>query len=160
MNYNMESYPAINDLQRLSSGTSKSPDPDFIVVFRDSQNKIEVDVTKAMTHFFNSIGTRYNYNKSYQKYCITAINNLIKKNEFLQLKLQVSEKILDQEEFDKELQENEEKYLIKLIPLECQDDIFVINDIVKNINGELDVDEVGELFSIDPDSFMKPLHRQ
>jgi len=88
--------------------------------------------------------------KKKEQYYIEAIKNLIKKNNFLSLDV-------DDEEWEDEIKNNAEKYVINLKPLKNPDDIKIIIEIVEEIGAENDitVDEVAEMFGIDCNEFEK-----
>lgn len=78
------------------------------------------------------------------KYYITAINNLIKINNFLHLQLENN----TDEQYQQKLKTNIEKYLIQINELKNSSDINTINNILKSINKSLSKDEVSEMFSV------------
>jgi hypothetical protein len=90
-------------------------------------------------------------------FCIVAIRNLLKKNEFLELSLQLSEKLITETEFEKEIESNPEKYIITLNRLENPFQLHIISSILTKIGGTFKIDEVSELFSLDTRSINKDL---
>lgn len=83
-----------------------------------------------------------------EEYYLRAISNLIKKNNFLDLSLQLAEEMITEEEFESEINRRPQKYTINLECLKSKDDIHTIIHIVKQIGGNFMVDEVAELFGI------------
>lgn len=90
---------------------------------------------------------------SYDKECLylRAIRNLFRKLDFLELTQNLDMGDISEEEFDKELTENEDKYLIP-----CADEkpsfkqIAQVTDIVKRLHrtNRMSIDDVSELFSL------------
>lgn len=92
-----------------------------------------------------------------EKYYITAIKNLIRKNNFLHLCMQLDEKEITQEQYDEELRENTDKYVIDMHPLKNKNDISIICKIVEEleeVSQQFNVDDVSELFSIKEDDLL------
>lgn len=83
-------------------------------------------------------------------YCIIAIKNLFKKNDFLQLSLQRAENLLSDEEFEKEIEENPHKYTIDLHEIEDGTEVNILSEIAQKVGREFTQDEVCELFSFAP----------
>jgi len=82
-------------------------------------------------------------------FCIKAIQNLIIKNNFLELSLELSEDQITEDDYTKEIENNPHKYIIDIEYVQDPNDIRVINEIVKKIGLEFSVDEVAEIFSLD-----------
>lgn len=89
------------------------------------------------------------------EYCIKAIRNLIIKNNFLELTIKLSEDQITENEYSYEIKSNPDKYIIDVGFLEDPNDLIVINEIVKRIGLEFSVDEVADLFSLDPNDLEK-----
>ena len=85
-------------------------------------------------------------------YYITAITNLIKKTEFLQLLIQLEEKSITEEEYEKEIEDNPSKYIIDTDYLKSQDDLTLISEIVNKIGVSMRTDDVAEIFSLELNS--------
>lgn len=102
-------------------------------------------------HFKNHINNLRN------DYCIVAIRNLLKKNEFLQLSLQLSEKLITESEFEAEIDQNPDKYIIQMNNIDDHVHLNVISNILTKIGKTFNVDEVSELFSIDARSINNEL---
>jgi len=92
-------------------------------------------------------------------YSITAIRNLLKKNNFLQLNLDLSNQLLNEEEFNNEIENKPGKYVIEMREIENPQDLFVISDIVNKVGQQFTIDEVSELFSVDTNSLNKGLNQ-
>jgi hypothetical protein len=72
----------------------------------------------------------------------------------LQLLLNLSENTIDEEEFNKELEQNPENYIVDINYLSNPSDLMIITDIVKKIGKEFTVDEVSEIFSIESEDII------
>lgn len=108
---------------------------------------------KDMAYTLNNINTT----SIKENFYITAIRNLIKKAQFLQLVNQLSEKGITEEDFEKELEFNSSKYIIETNYLSNNTDIFILSEIVESIGSELSVDDVAEMFSFEFNSLNKSL---
>jgi len=81
---------------------------------------------------------------------IIALQNQRKYIHFLRLNSDLEHNDISEEEYDKELKENEDKYVVKLLPIQDPKDIDIIKDIINKIgNDNYSTTDVGELFSID-----------
>jgi hypothetical protein len=103
---------------------------------------------KNLNKFFENFRSMNQLNSLRNDYCVLAIRNLIKKNEFLQLSLQLSEKLISEDEFENEVETNPERYIIKLD--NEQVNLSVISNILSKIGKSFTTDQVSEIFSIDP----------
>lgn len=83
---------------------------------------------------------------------ITALNNLLKRAEFLQLSAQLSSNELTEEEFDNEIESNPGKYVVNINYLENERDIEIISSIVQKLDRPISMDDVAEIFSIEYNS--------
>jgi hypothetical protein len=77
-----------------------------------------------------------------------AIINLIKKVDYLQLTMQYNSELINDEDFDNELDINEDKYLIKTNQDFKFSDFNLIIEILQKLNKEFTTDEIAEMFSI------------
>lgn len=108
---------------------------------------------KDMANIINNINTT----TIKENFYITAIRNLIKKTQFLQLVNQLSENGITEEDFEKELELNSSKYIIETNYLTNNTDIFILSEIVESIGSELSIDDVAEMFSFEFNSLNKSL---
>lgn len=104
---------------------------------------------KQIGNLFEKFHFRNHLNVLRNDYYVVAIRNLLKKNEFLQLSLQLSEKLVSEEEFDLEIEKNPDKYIIQMKNLEHPIQLHVISNVINKIGKSFTTDEVSELFSID-----------
>ena len=93
-------------------------------------------------------GNIINYSLVKEKLYLKAIDNLMKKNEFLQLMVELLQNQITEEEYEKELFGNREKYFIDLQAIESPDDYNAIISICKNLKSSITVDEISEIFGI------------
>ncbi|MCK9412117.1 MAG: hypothetical protein M0Q53_07430 [Prolixibacteraceae bacterium] len=112
---------------------------------------------KHMNFLFEQFQITNHVNNLRNDYCIVAIKNLIKKNEFLQLSMQLSENLISETEFETEIEENPEKYIIQINRLNHPINLHVISNILTQIGKSFNLDEVSELFSFDTRSINSEL---
>lgn len=117
---------------------------------------ITFKTTSAKISAFNEVVNHYSLflNKK-EEYCIKAIKNLMKKNNFLELSLELSENQISVDEFEKEIENNPNKFVIDINYIKDSLDLRVINEIVKKLETELSIDEVAEIFSLDSNDIEK-----
>ncbi|RHX90241.1 hypothetical protein DLM76_20470 [Leptospira yasudae] len=87
------------------------------------------------------------------KFKTLAIRNLLKKNNFLKLLNDLESESISEEEFESEINNNGNKYVISLDSKITERDLRLIAKIVKDIEMELDTDQVEEMFSITPENY-------
>lgn len=124
---------SVNDLKRFDIPNSENEDRIYITI----------DTTKPQLRRFVDF---------YQKkefYYTKALKNLIVQNNFLELALQLEEGQISEDEYDEEIDNHPEKYVVNVNYLDNSDDISIIMDIIKRIGINFTIDEVADLFSID-----------
>jgi hypothetical protein len=124
---------SVNDLKRFDIPNSENEDRIYITI----------DTTKPQLRRFVDF---------YQKkefYYTKALKNLIVQNNFLELALQLEEGQISEDEYDEEIDNHPEKYVVNVNYLDNSDDISIIMDIIKKIGINFTIDEVADLFSID-----------
>ena len=102
---------------------------------------------KKLNLFFENFRSINQFNNLRHDYCIIAISNLLKKNEFLQLSLQLSERLITEEEFENEVENNPDRYIIQMD--NGQVNLSLISGILTKIGKSFTTDQVSEMFSID-----------
>jgi hypothetical protein len=123
-----------------------------------SDNFIHIKIEKRdVDYFYNQSRFIFQLHELRENYCITAIQNLRKKNEFLQLSLDFAESSITEEEFESEVENNPEKYVIDLKELDNFNHLPVISSILEKVGGEFNSGDVSDLFSIDIRSLNKHL---
>jgi len=122
----------------------------FKIEGRNQEEHFSITLTSnEIDNLFEQFRFHSEINIIKDNYCFTAINNLIKKNNFLQLSLQLSENQITEEDFEKELDENIGNYLIEMKNLVNSSELKIISNILLSIGKSFSVDEVSELFSVD-----------
>lgn len=90
---------------------------------------------------------------------LQALRNLYRKIDFIELSQALESEDISEEEFDKELVENEDRYLIPsptITPTVQQ--VIQVSEIMKKLGREKSsVDEVSEVFSLDMEKAMEVL---
>ena len=112
---------------------------------------------KDMDYLIAQVNFRNHISEIKEGYCFTAINNLVKKTEYLQLSLQLAENLISEDEFEAELESFPEKYVIKLNDIESPAHLHIIGGLLGKLGRQFTVDEVSELFSIDTRSINNSL---
>jgi len=160
METNVISYPGEENAQLTGEN---------IPINRRFQNKVNLgrkDLTgyvtftikkNDMSFFIAEVNFRNQISEIKDNYCYTAINNLTKKAEYLQLSLQLAENLITEEEFETELENYPEKYVIKLNEIQGTGHLQIISGILGKLGRRFTVDEVSELFSIDTRSIKNSL---
>ncbi|MBR4536191.1 MAG: hypothetical protein IKO62_05985 [Bacteroidales bacterium] len=88
---------------------------------------------------------------------LRALRNLYRKLDFMELNQSLEMSDISEDEFDKELETHEDKYLIPAPSgTPSQQQIIQITDILKRLGREnsMSVDEVSEMFSLEMDKAM------
>jgi hypothetical protein len=131
--------------------SSCESDTIYITISNCSQNEIKIELNRDWLK--TEITNFARYIKRREDYLFTAIRNLIKKINFLELLQQQLNEEITEDEFDNEITNNPDKYTIQVRPIGNKEDILIINNIMNKIGFDLrefSVNEVGELFSINP----------
>lgn len=95
-----------------------------------------------------------------ENYLITAIRNLIKKTNFLELYQQYLGNQISENEFHDEIERSQIKYIIEIKALEDPNDIKIISGIIQKIDFDLrdfSINEISELFSVDSSYLSKSM---
>ena len=132
----------------------KNPDQDDVVkssIDDSSVLTIHFDVSSQegmAKRFFNL----WEYNSIRDNLKTIAVNNLMNKVKFVQLYNDFLQDLINEEEFESEINSNSEEYFIELKRKPNNKELKVISDIVHSqLSKELSIDEVAELFSLDLD---------
>lgn len=90
-----------------------------------------------------------------------AIQNLFKIKRTLELTNNLANGDIDEDEFNEEIKDNPNRYVIELSSQVSTQDINIITEIISNCNlqDEITIDEASEMFSIDHQSFINVLHQ-
>lgn len=87
----------------------------------------------------------------------SMVKNLMKKNNFLNLSWLLDQGQITEEDYQVEIETNPELYVIETNGEVNTEVILTINDILNELNLQLSVDEVSELFSVDYNAMLKML---
>jgi hypothetical protein len=134
------SYPDF-DLLQGKLPTSVVDNSFFVFTVYDSDN------VQSLTGKYEYLKQHFFFQNLREEFYVTAIDNLIKKNDYLQLTIQFDQDLISDKEFDAELDNNESKYLIKMNPDFRTEYFKVINDIIPRLKRNFSSDEISELFS-------------
>ena len=82
---------------------------------------------------------------------LKAVENLIKKSEFLQLSMQMESNYISEDDFFQELEDNESKYLISIDEEFKPENFKFISHIMSKLGRDFSSDEISEIFSVSLD---------
>lgn len=128
----------------------------FAIQKQNHFNYIEGELNPFTENIFNIL--KENSEKEY--FYIKAIENLLKQKEYLNLAYQMSHNLITDEEFNNELEQNEDKYLIKI------DDNLDVNrfklllKIISKIKYNFSDDDVFEIFSFEINNISSFLNKK
>jgi hypothetical protein len=145
---------SFSDTKVMNSDIPKYLNPTF--TFEANGVSLFININD-MSAVIQSINSNLTYSLRKEDLCITAIKNLIKKVNFLQLINQLNEGGLTERKFQKELKQYPSKYIIETDYLKFIDDVSVISEIVEKVGIEQSIDEVAEMFSIEYNSLCSAL---
>ena len=137
----------INSHYRPTKGSNSDLMGSFVIATNEENrlNFIHGSLTPKIKNWFSGFN---NYDAKEELY-ITAVGNLLKKVDYLHLTMQLDQNLIDEDEFDKEL-ENEDKYLIKMNDSFKSIDFNLVLSITNKLkNRNFSSDEISELFSIE-----------
>ncbi len=80
---------------------------------------------------------------------ITGIQNLRRKINFIRLNNDFQNGDITEEEYEKELEENEDKYVVNVSFLNNAYYLQILNEIIDKIGGDLTLSDIQEMFSVD-----------
>jgi hypothetical protein len=121
---------------------------------KDFDKTISVKI-KDIHKFATGLGVHSQWTMLLEDNMIQAINNLLKKNEFLQVTLQLTENLITEEEYELEITSHPDKYIIDTHELSNPFTMNAIQAILRKINRNFTTDEVSEMFSVSPESIDK-----
>ncbi len=85
------------------------------------------------------------------------VKNLMKKNNYLNLSWMLDKEQITEDDFQVELDSNPELYLIEATDIASIERVNTVNEILQELEIELNIEDVSELFSIDPESLLSIL---
>lgn len=101
-----------------------------------------------------TIGTMLTkFENTKERFYVAGINNLRKKINFLQLHYDFQNGEISQEDYENELENNQNKYVVDVRMLKNHYDLLILNDIIKKIGDDLTVDDIAEIFSVELNMF-------
>lgn len=133
-----------NEEAVIESFTFKKDERSSVVAFRGVATSKGFD--KLLSGGYCSITERTLCEK---RLLLTAIKNYIKINNALQLNLQLAEGEIDEGEYERILDEDEEKYFICINRKISMKEFDVLCRLVKEIGNDFSVEDVSEMFSVD-----------
>lgn len=91
------------------------------------------------------------YSKAIRKeeFFVTAIKNLRKKINFIILNNEFQNGDITDIDFEKEIEENPDKYVVTVDNLQNEHDLEILHEVITKVNEHFSIDEISEVFSID-----------
>lgn len=125
----------------------------------EGKRKVKIELNEELyKRMEETFATYSQYLQKKDTYLITAVRNLIKKTNFLELYQHLLEEQISEDEFKNELDNKPKRYTIELNELDDPEDFIIIADIAQKIIYDLkefSISEVCEIFSIDEESFIE-----
>lgn len=122
----------------------------FALSKKDNIEIIQGKLNPTTETLFNIV--KENYEK--EKFYVIAIKNLLKQKKYSNLIYELTNNLINEEEFNFELSENEESYLIKVNNnLDSIEKVKTLLKVIQNINENFNEEDLMEIFSIS-DSFV------
>ena len=133
--------------------------------FNVNQWHIVVQEHKDITHFegvgptesVQRIVTRIVYVDRLSELLIRAVNNRTRERNYFKKLVDLFQNEITEEEFDKEIEENENEYVITTNEIPTREDLALACEISKHIKDVEDVDDLSALFSFNQESMIKEL---
>ncbi len=143
-----EAYEILGDsTQSLLKFKGNSDKDKITIVLNTDKNKLE--------SFFYHVNAFSSYIDVKESYYLLAIRNILKKNNYLSLMLQLAQEQISEDEYVKEIEDNPSKYILDIKYLDDPNDLKIINELVKKIGLSFSIDQVAEIFSLDSDDLEK-----
>jgi hypothetical protein len=136
----------------------KSVDDSFLFAIQKNNqlNVISGDLNPLTENIFEKL---VELNEKEALY-ISAIENLLKQKEYLNLFYQASQNLISNEEFNEELDKNESKYLIKIQDKINLSHFKLIQDIINKLKFELSEDDLSEIFAVNHNAIFNLLENK
>lgn len=129
----------------------------FAVNKRNTIEIIHGKLNQTSETLFSLVKDNYEKEKLY----ITAIKNLLKQKKYSNLIYELTNKLIDENEFSTELSENEDLYLIKVNDnLDSIEKIKTLITVIQNIDTDFNEEDLMEIFSINDSFVLKNLNIQ
>ncbi|MEI8203785.1 MAG: hypothetical protein WCH34_12265 [Bacteroidota bacterium] len=144
--YSLMGLSIIDDLPIIESNSALIQGT--IIISSISTTGVSMNSFSMNNQDVNRMVSFFDFCARKERYLTLAIDNLLKKNEYLQLTIQFNDDLIDEDEFEEELEKNEDKYLIKMNPAFVESDFNIISSIIQKLNRNFSNDEISELFAI------------
>lgn len=131
-----------------------SPDDVFNIKLEDVKTKKEIVFQLSYNQL---LGKFQKFEFSHEKGFRIIIQNLFRKNRYLELENELLREEISEEEFEKILLNEPEKYIINLRDEVSENERLFFISLAKNLSEEFDElsrDEIAHLFSINPNNFI------
>ena len=136
--------PISNDLDEYIEVTLKKKD---ISGFAETSYKFTSDDLVAIYGKMNAFRSRLDIERDL---FLTQMRNQHKIINFLKLSNLLSEKLISENEYEEEISEHEGKYIVNVDKKIDFDTLRIISNIIQDSGIDYTLDEVSEIFSIDP----------
>jgi len=125
-----------------------SKEPFFKIIYgnQETTNTINVNLD-IIKEGLRSIA----YSKKSESYLIEAVRNFIRKINYSELNESLEDEEITEEQYNLELDQNSEKYVITLRDIGNPSDVLIIADLVKKIGYDLkefSTSDISEMFSV------------
>jgi hypothetical protein len=120
----------------------------FKIIFGNEENTNVIDINQDYIKM--GLAAIY-YSAKSQSYLIEVIRNFIRKNNFSELNESLKDEEITEEQFNKIIDENAEKYVITLKNISNPFDVLIIANLVKKIGYDLKeftTSDISEMFSV------------
>jgi hypothetical protein len=140
-------------LEITTGATSVGSKATEVYVFNlDSKdNSARVNISLTSTGIHQAVN-QYNHYISLtiqESYCIIAVKNLLRSNNYKDLNYQLVTEQVTQAEFESELENHPDKYYnIESKPIASLEHLHVISGIMRKVDVDLSIDEVADMFSV------------
>ncbi|GEM_PF-4640571 len=148
INFELEQDTSSNEIDSYkNAGFIVNKNSFLFAIERDNnieciQGKVDNKISTVF-HIFHEFSEK-------EKVYIRAIKNLIKQRRYLHLMYEYSHQMIDDEEFNNELENNESKYLIVADEvLDRVSKVKTLAKVIENIAEDLDEEDLTEIFSVE-----------
>ncbi len=87
-----------------------------------------------------------------EKYYIKGVGNLLKRANYLNLCIQLEQGLIEEDEFDKEIDDNPDQYVVDMSSVSNELDLFAIDEAANSITSELNIeltkDDIEDIFGV------------
>jgi len=136
---------SVSELLTVTRKKNKNDNENYTITIKTDTERLN-----SLIRDFDNYANRL---KVKEIYFLNALRNLIKKNNFLQLTMQLVENQITEDEYSKQIEAHPESFIVNIEQLDNINDIEIIIEIIKKIGLSFSIDEVSEIFSIDLDNY-------